>query len=166
LRWREKRTRIGDTRLSLDAALLHMEAGSAGKAETIAQADLRDAAYDEPAAAIAWDAGDFPAAIERLSRLQAARPHRAEAALLFADVSQALGRTVDAEKALARALPLAPQLSWTPYANLAYFAGLRGEAFRRPELGRKDPVGARGGPSRRRRGSPFPAGSPGAGDVT
>ena len=131
--------RIGDARLSLDAALLHIQAGNPGKAQTIAQEDLRDAAFDEPAAAIAWDAGDFPTAIERLSRLAAARPERAEAALLLADVSQALGRTAAAEKALARVLPLAPQLSWTPYANLAFFAGLRGEwglALRRLEDGR------------------------------
>ena len=131
--------RTGDARLALDAALLHMEAGSPGKAQTIAQADLRDAAFDEPAAAMAWDAGDFPTAIERLSRLEAARPDRAEAALLLADVFQELGRTAAAEKALARALPLAPQLSWTPYANLAFFAGLRGEwglSLRRLEDGR------------------------------
>ena len=131
--------RLGDARLSLDAALLHMESGSPGKAQTIAQEDLRDAAFDEPAAAIAWDAGDFPIAIERLSRLATARPERAQTALLLADVSQAMGRPAAAEKALARALPLAPQLSWTPYANLAFFAGLRGEwglALRRLEDGR------------------------------
>jgi Flp pilus assembly protein TadD len=119
--------RTGDKRLSLDAALLAMESGSLGKAQSFAGSDLGDATFDEPAAAISYDGGNFKAAIERLKRLDAARPDRADVALMFADSYQALGRTADAERSLLRALPLAPSLTWTAYANLAFFAISRGD---------------------------------------
>ena len=123
----EAALRTGDTRLSLDAALLAMQEGSRAQALQIVRRDLGDAAFDEPAAAIAYDAGDLSGALARLTRLDAGRPDRAEIILRLADCLQALGRSADAEKALARALPIAPQLSWTPYANLGYLAASRGD---------------------------------------
>jgi hypothetical protein len=88
--------RTGDARFSLDAALLAMESGSAAKAHGIAGSELGDAVFDEPAAAISYDGGDFTTAIERLKRLDAARPGRADIALILADSYQALGMTADA----------------------------------------------------------------------
>jgi Flp pilus assembly protein TadD len=119
--------RTGDARLSLDAALLSMESGSAAKAQSIAGGELGDAAFDEPAAAISYDGGDFKTAIERLKRLDADRPDRADVALILADSCQALGMAADAERWLLHALPLAPALTWTAYSNLAYYAGARGD---------------------------------------
>jgi Flp pilus assembly protein TadD len=119
--------RTGDARLALDAALLEMESGRVAAAQSIAGSELGDAAFDEPAAAISYDSGDFKTAIERLKRLDAARPDRADTALILADSFQALGRTTDAEKSLLHALPLAPALTWTPYANLAFYAIARGD---------------------------------------
>jgi Flp pilus assembly protein TadD len=119
--------RTGDKRLFLDAALLHMEAGSPAKAQLVVDTELGDAAFDDAAAAIFYDAGDFQAALARLARFDAARPGRAEAALVMADASMALGSATEAERALLRALPLAPRLSWTPYANLGFLAMRRGD---------------------------------------
>lgn len=120
--------RTGDKRLSLDAALLAMESGRLDKARSIARSELDDAAFDEPAGAIAYDAGDFGTAIEKLARLDAARPGRAEIGYFLADSYQALGKNEQAEASLLRALQLAPSFSWTPYANLALFAAGRGDA--------------------------------------
>jgi tetratricopeptide (TPR) repeat protein len=119
--------RTGDTRLSLDAALLLMEQGHQAAALQVVQKELSNAEFDEPAAAISWDAGEPTIALERLSRLAAARPGRAEIQFRLADSLQALGRTEEAEKALRAGLPIAPQLSWTPYANLGYYAAKRGD---------------------------------------
>jgi predicted Zn-dependent protease len=119
--------RAGDARLSLDAALLAMESGSAADALRIAGSELGDPAFDEPAAAIAYDGGDFETAIGRLKRLDAARPDRGDIALILADSYQALGRAADAEKSLLHGLALAPALTWTAYANCAYFSAARGD---------------------------------------
>lgn len=119
--------RTGDKRLSLDAALLAMESGSVARAQGIVGTDLSDAAFDEPAAGISYDAGDFKTALGRLTRLDTARPGRAGIALMIADSHQALGRAEEAERSLLRALPLAPALTWTAYANLAFFAMARGD---------------------------------------
>ncbi|MFI5367398.1 MAG: tetratricopeptide repeat protein, partial [Spirochaetia bacterium] len=118
--------RTGDARLSLDAALLAMQSGSTAQAHSIAAGALGDTAFDEPAAAMAYDGGDFKTAIQRLTRLDVDRPGRADVALILADSYQTLGMTADAEKALLRALPLAPALTWTAYANLAFYADARG----------------------------------------
>ncbi len=126
----ESALRTGDARLSLDAALLAMQSGSAAEALRIAGGGLDDAAFDEPAAAISYDGGDFKTAIHRLKRLDADRPDRADVALILADSYQALGMNVDAEKSLLRALPLAPALTWTAYANLAFYADARGDTAR------------------------------------
>jgi Flp pilus assembly protein TadD len=126
--------RTGDARFSLDAALLAMESGSAAKAHGIAGSELGDAVFNEPAAAISYDGGDFRTAIERLKRLDAARPGRADIALILADSYQALGMTADAEKRLLHALTLAPALTWTAYANLAFYSNARGDT---PSAGRR-----------------------------
>ena len=55
--------RTGDRGLSLDAALLHMTQGSPAAAGLIVQSALVDAPFDEPAAFILYDAGDFEAAL-------------------------------------------------------------------------------------------------------
>jgi len=117
----------GDARLSLDAALLAMQSGSAAQAQRIAEGELGAAVFDEPAAAIFYDGGDFKTAIQRLKRLDTDRPDRADVALTLADSCQALGMTADAEKSLLRALPRAPALTWTVYANLAFYANARGD---------------------------------------
>jgi tetratricopeptide (TPR) repeat protein len=119
--------RTGDTRLSLDAALLFMEKGALAEAQQVVQKDLTAAMFDEPAAAISWDSGDSKTALDRLERLNAARAGRAEILFRLADCLQALGRGGEAEKALRAGLPTAPQLSWTPYANLGFFAARRGD---------------------------------------
>ena len=119
--------RTGDARLSLDAALLSMQSGSIAQAQLIAAGELGDAAFDEPAAGVFYDGGDFTAAIRRLKRLDADRPDRADIALILADSYQAQGMTADAERSLLRALALAPALTWTAYANLAFYANARGD---------------------------------------
>jgi len=119
--------RTGEARLLLDAALLAMQSGGAAQALRIAGGGLGEAAFDEPAAAISYDGGDFNTAIQRLKRLDAGRPGRADVALILADSYQSLGMTADAEKSLLRALPLAPALTWTAYANLAFYADARGD---------------------------------------
>jgi Tfp pilus assembly protein PilF len=117
----------GEKRLSLDAALLDMEAGNVTQARTIARTDLAGSLFDEPAAYILYDYGDSAGAIERLARLDASRPGRPEIQLLIADAWQGAGNSEQAEKWLLRGLPLAPGLSWTPYVNLALFALQRGD---------------------------------------
>jgi tetratricopeptide (TPR) repeat protein len=119
--------RTGDSRLFLDAAVLLMEQGAADAALRIVQRDLAEAAYDEPASVICWDAGEPAEAMTRLRRLEQARPGRAEIQFRLADCLQAVGRDDLAEKALLRGLPAAPRLSWTPYASLAFFAARRGD---------------------------------------
>ena len=119
--------RTGDKRLWLDAALIAMESGGLGRAQRIVNTDLGEASFDEPASGLLYDGGDFETALERLKRLDAARPGRAGVGLMIADSYQALGRTEEAERSLRQALPLAPALTWTTYANLAFFAAARGD---------------------------------------
>jgi hypothetical protein len=114
--------RTGDHRLHLDAALLQMEAASPARAQLIAQAELVDAAYDEPAANISYDSGDFPAAVTKLLRLDASRPGRAEVGFLLADAYQGQGMLAETERSLVRSIALGPRLSWTPYFDLAFLA--------------------------------------------
>lgn len=118
--------RTGDRRLALDAAILSMETGNVVRAGLIARSALRDAPFDEPAAVIAYDSGDFEEAIRRLLRFQAGRVMRADISLVLADSFEALGRTDDAERALEQALRIDPRVSWTPYASLGAFAEARG----------------------------------------
>jgi tetratricopeptide (TPR) repeat protein len=68
-----------------------------------------------------YDAGDFDAAAVRLERLNAERPGIPAVGLQIADISAAAGKPADSQMWLLRTLPLAPTLSWTPYANLALF---------------------------------------------
>ncbi len=119
--------RTGDARLSLDAALLAMKSGNLERAKDIAGTGLGEPAFDEPAALISYDGGDFRSAIERLKRLDRDRPDRADVALVLADSYQEVGRPADAGKLLLRALSLAPALTWTAYANLAFHAEGRGD---------------------------------------
>lgn len=67
--------RTGDARLSLDAALLSMQTGSIAQAQLIAAGELGDAAFDEPAAGVFYDGGDFTAAI-RSAEAARCRPPR------------------------------------------------------------------------------------------
>jgi tetratricopeptide (TPR) repeat protein len=121
-------SRTGNARLLLDAALREMESGNRARASSIVSADLGGAEFDEPGGMILYDSGNVPAAIERLARR--ARPGRADLAFVLADAWAALGRDARSEAALRIGVPLAPQLTWTSYANLAYFALGKGDAVR------------------------------------
>ena len=122
--------RAGDARLSLDAALLEMEAGNRARASAIVRADLDDPAFDEPGGMILYDSGSYPKSIEKLSRVLVTRPARADIAFVLADAYDALGKEARSEALLKAGVPAAPQLSWTPYSNLATFALGRGDAIR------------------------------------
>lgn len=122
--------RTGDPRLALDAALRAMESGNRALASSIVSADLGGPRFDEPGGMILYDSGGLPATIEKLSRLQGTRPVRADLAFVLADAWRALGKDGRSEAALKAAVPLAPQLTWTAYADLAFFAQGRGEVER------------------------------------
>ena len=122
--------RAGDKRLSLDAALLAMQHGAVDTAARIVRADLDDSRFDEAAGLVLYDAGDFGGAAARLERLDAARPGIPAIGMQLADIFAAAGKVDEAEKWLRRALPRAPSLSWTPYADLALFAVNRGSPDR------------------------------------
>jgi tetratricopeptide (TPR) repeat protein len=119
--------RAGEKRLALDAALLAMEKGFTTDALRLVASDLGDARFDEPAGLILYDGGDFAGALARLKRLITARPAIPGLGLSIADIMAAAGRNEDAEAWLVGALPLAPALSWTPYADLAFYAMMRGD---------------------------------------
>ncbi len=119
--------RVDDRRLGLDAALLSLEKGDLEGARVLAVSSLQDAAFDEPAALIAYDTGDFETAIMRLNRLQTRRTPTAETALLLADCYQALGRIPESQDAMREAIRLDPKLSWTPYADLGHAAEEKGD---------------------------------------
>jgi tetratricopeptide (TPR) repeat protein len=119
--------RTGDDRLSLDAALLAMKAGDPRAAWAIATTRLGDARFDEPAGLMLYDEGDASGALARLRSAAGRHTAQAESLLVIADVLRASGDPSGAEAAIARALPLAPRISWTPYADLAYFAAARSE---------------------------------------
>lgn len=125
---------VDDKRLSLDAALLSLEDGELERARLIALSSLQESAFDEPAALIAYDSGDFDSAVERFTDLQARRTPRADIALLLADCYRALGRNADDETALQKAVALDPKVSWTPYANLALDAQEKGDVARARDL--------------------------------
>ena len=118
--------RTGDDRLSLDAALLAMGQGDVRQAWTLARTRLGDARFDEPAGLILYDEGDAQAVV-RLGQAKMRRPDRADLALVLADATRAIGRTEEAEALMKAALPMAPSLSWTPYADLAFFSWQRGD---------------------------------------
>jgi tetratricopeptide (TPR) repeat protein len=119
--------RADDQRLSLDAALLDMKQGAVSEARLLAKKALTEGRFDEPAAFILYDGGDAAGALQRLARLQAARPGSASVELSLADMYQAVGDARTAEAWLQRALAAGPALTWTAYANLGLFASLRGD---------------------------------------
>jgi thioredoxin-like negative regulator of GroEL len=119
--------RTGDERLSLDAALLAMGEGNVREAWSIVRDGLSGARFDEPAAMILYDEGDASAALTRLRRVESSGPGGAAIELVMADVLRANGKTEEAETSIAHALSRAPSLSWTPYADLAFFALQRGD---------------------------------------
>ncbi|HVP19198.1 MAG TPA: tetratricopeptide repeat protein, partial [Spirochaetia bacterium] len=117
---------VEDDRLALDAALLYLQAGDISSARRTASL-LHGVKYDEVAGLIAYDAGDFPAAVARLTRTQV-RPHpRADIALILADCYHALGRGAELDASLLDAITIDPRASWTPYADLASGAAKRGD---------------------------------------
>ena len=118
---------VDDKRINLDAALLFLEGGDLARARLLAAASLKDALFDLPAGLIAYDAGDFENAIQRLTRLQARGSPRADIALLLSDCYRALGMNVEYDAALRSALRLDPSVSWTPYADLAMMAQTKGD---------------------------------------
>ena len=118
--------RAGDQRLFLDAALLDMKQGALATARLLALGSLGESRFDEAAAYMLYDAGDFAAALQRLSQLQASQPARASLALTLADIFMADGNGADAEAWLLKALPLGPAESWTAYADLSFFSLQRG----------------------------------------
>ncbi len=122
--------RTGEKRLSLDAALLAMRQGDPQAAAGLARESLGDARFDEPAAEMLYDAGAYEDACARLLRLNAAHPGIGAVQLLLADAYEARGMHAEAEMWLQEALPRAPSLSWTPYADLALFALGRGDTAR------------------------------------
>jgi len=137
--WRTAAEKTGDRRLSLDSALLAMEAGDVPAAAKTAREDLESAAFDEPASLILYDAGAFEDAAERIEKLAARFSsgegtrevlRRADLILVLADCDMAMGRARDAEAAWQRAIAADPGISWTPYANLAALAGSRGDGAR------------------------------------
>lgn len=74
-----------------------------------------------------YDGGDFAAAAARLERRNAERPGITAVGLVLADIYAALGKNARSEQLLLATLPSAPTVSWTPYADLALFAALRGD---------------------------------------
>jgi len=118
----------GDSRLALDAALLSMQAGNPVRASILARSALTEASFDEPAALIAYDSGDFEEAVRRLVRIQSRGAGRADVQLLLADSYEQLGREGEAESALKDSLRIDPRVSWTPYASLGSFAAAGNQA--------------------------------------
>jgi tetratricopeptide (TPR) repeat protein len=131
-------TRSDDRRLALDAALVAMENGSPAAAASIARSELGESRFDEAAGVLLYDAGAFDEAAARLERRELQKPGIPTIGFLLADVASAAGNQPIADAWLLRTLPLAPSLSWTPYANLAVSALGRGDtaaALRRLEDG-------------------------------
>jgi thioredoxin-like negative regulator of GroEL len=114
--------RAGDKRLSLDAALLAMQQGSTEAALRLVRSDLEESRFDEAAGLMLYDSGDLGAAAARMQRLNADRPGNPAVGMQLADINAAAGNDADSEQWLLRTLPLAPAMSWTPYADLALFA--------------------------------------------
>lgn len=130
--------RLDDKRLSLDAALLAMQNGSPGSAAAVIRSELGESRFDEAAGIMLYDAGAFDEAASRLRHRDLERPGIPAVGFLLADIAAASGSLPEAEGLLLRTLPLAPALSWTPYADLALFAFGRGDtdgALRRLEDG-------------------------------
>jgi tetratricopeptide (TPR) repeat protein len=118
--------RAGDARLSLDAAVLAMSTGRGDVARSIASSALRESRWNEPAALILFDAGDSTGALARLDAMRPFAPGRTDLELVAADVLYSLGRFPDAQAAIENALAARPDISWVPYADLSYLAGLSG----------------------------------------
>lgn len=111
--------RADDRRFALDAALVAMENGSPAAASAIARSELGESRFDEPAGVLLYDAGAFDEAAVRLKRRELEKPGIPSIGFLIADVAFAAGNQPGADAWLLRTLPLAPSMSWTPYANLA-----------------------------------------------
>ena len=119
--------RTGEKRLALDGALLEMQQGATSAALQAARSTLDDERFDEPAGLMLYDAGDFAAAAARLERRDRQKPGITAMSLVLADVFASRGDDARSERLLAGVLPLAPTVSWTPYADLAFFAARRGD---------------------------------------
>jgi thioredoxin-like negative regulator of GroEL len=130
--------RADEKRLSLDASILAMRQGMLSEAAGLVRSELAESRFDEPAGLVLYDAGALSEAALRLRRRFSASPSPAPIGLVMADIAAESGDTAAAQAWLLRSLPLAPSVSWTPYADLALFALQRGDftgAARRLEDG-------------------------------
>ncbi len=118
----------GDARLLLDAALLAMGRGSGDIAHGIVSSGLAGSRWNEPAAMILYDTGDSAGALERLQRMKPYGSARADLDLLEGDLLVSLGRLPEASTAIEHALAIRPEMSWIPYADLAWLAMQRGDS--------------------------------------
>lgn len=119
--------RTGEKRLTLDAALLAMRQGSSDVALRLVRSDLDDVRFDEPSGFMLYDGGDLTSAAARLERRDRERPGVSGTGFVLADIFAAAGNFGQSERWLIRTLPMAPSVSWTPYADLAFFAVQRGD---------------------------------------
>ncbi len=110
---------LKDERILLDTALLWMKRGKPQEAFGIVLKNLKDLMYDETAAYIAYDAGQFNTAIERFNGLIERYPDRIDLIHLSGDINLILKRNQEAKRYYHRVIMSDPDYSWKPYLNLA-----------------------------------------------
>ena len=109
-----------DDRLFLDAALLKLAEGDMPAAQEIASARLGAEDFDEVVGLMAYDRGDYAEALERLSRLQAKNPTRADLAILCGDLYYLNYQSEAAVRTYEKALALDKGYSVIPYLNVSF----------------------------------------------
>jgi tetratricopeptide (TPR) repeat protein len=110
---------LGDDRFFLDAALLQMARGKIDEARRIADTLLLRAAYDEPSGLIAYEAGDWTVAANRLAQA-AERERRPDLFIIAADARLMAADASGAAQLYERSLRLDPAFSAVPYTGLAW----------------------------------------------
>jgi predicted Zn-dependent protease len=109
-----------ENKLLLDAALLWMERGEVQKAYTLARDHLAEMSFDEPAAAICYEAGDLEGARTRLNALLGRNKQRVDLLLFIGDTWLLEGNYTEAKLYYQLLIANIPKLASHPYLNLAW----------------------------------------------
>ncbi len=135
-RLQEQGIALSDGRVLLDAALIWMKRGEAGKARAAVEGDWNVPVPLEPRIFIALDSGEYAECAALIDRFPGS-PSRNDLQLIKADALRALGKEREAAAIYQQVAAADARFSWSPYLNLARIADKEGASQSAGELRRR-----------------------------